>query len=293
MEHILTKSDYKIARTCITKLYYKKLRYPTTLDVDEFMELLRDGGFMIDAIAKLLFQDGISVGESNRQGALDATQKLITQDTIILFESAFLSAGKFARPDILIKEGNHLTLIEVKAKLFDSSKENPFRGRKNSIKTDWQPYLEDITYQAVILRELFPAYSLTCELMMPDKSLTTTIDNLHSLFVVKQITLEESGYSGISVTYTGDVDQLRHNHFLTRVNVDAEISDLAPTVESETATFITSLQPLTRVPIKISLTAVIVNTVCSKMKNKTAFANAGVNWAMLSLIFSTCIPHQG
>lgn len=249
---MLTKSDYKIARTCITKLYYKKLRYPTTLDVDEFMELLRDGGFMIDAIAKLLFYDGITVNESNRQGALDATLKLITQDNVILFESAFLSAGKFARPDILMKDGNHLTLIEVKAKSYDSSEENPFRGRKNSIKKDWQPYLEDITYQAVILRELFPVYSLTCELMMPDKSLTTTIDNLHSLFEVKQITLEESGYSSITVTYTGNVDQLRHDHFLTRVNVDAEVNELTSRVKSETETFLNSLNPLVKIPTKIS-----------------------------------------
>ena len=36
----LTKSDFKVARTCPTKLYYKKLKYPTTQDDDEYLELL-------------------------------------------------------------------------------------------------------------------------------------------------------------------------------------------------------------------------------------------------------------
>jgi hypothetical protein len=30
----LSKSDFKVARTCGTKLYYRKLRYPSNLDDD-------------------------------------------------------------------------------------------------------------------------------------------------------------------------------------------------------------------------------------------------------------------
>jgi hypothetical protein len=258
----LSKSDYKTARTCSTKLYYKKLKYPATQADDEFMELLQDGGYMIDAIAKLLFPDAVIISETNIQSALQATQKLIAHENIILFEAAFFSNGKLARPDILIKDGNSFTLIEVKARSFDgaeaqdrlnASKPNIFRNKlKGEITPGWQPYLEDITFQSLILRELFPQAHVTCELIMPDKSRTTTIDNLYSLFELKQLTLDESGYPRTSVAFLGDVDQLRRDHFLSRVNVDAEVNDLLPQVRTEAVKFINSLQPLTKISTQIN-----------------------------------------
>jgi hypothetical protein len=44
----LTKSDFKIARTCPTKLYYKKLRYPSLMDDNPYLEFLADGGYMVE-----------------------------------------------------------------------------------------------------------------------------------------------------------------------------------------------------------------------------------------------------
>jgi hypothetical protein len=49
MAHYLSKSDFKIARTCATKLYYKKLGYPSTQDNDEYLKFLADGGYMVEA----------------------------------------------------------------------------------------------------------------------------------------------------------------------------------------------------------------------------------------------------
>jgi hypothetical protein len=61
MSHLLSKSDFKIARTCPTKLYYKKLRYPSTKDDDQYLELLAEGGFFVEKVAKLLFPEGQEV----------------------------------------------------------------------------------------------------------------------------------------------------------------------------------------------------------------------------------------
>jgi hypothetical protein len=47
----LTNSDFKVARTCGTKLYYRKLRYPSALDDDDYLEFLADGGYMVEGIA--------------------------------------------------------------------------------------------------------------------------------------------------------------------------------------------------------------------------------------------------
>ena len=58
MAHTLSKSDFKVARSCATKLYYKELGYPSRMDDDPFLALLADGGYIVEAIAKLLHPDG-------------------------------------------------------------------------------------------------------------------------------------------------------------------------------------------------------------------------------------------
>lgn len=248
----ISKTDYKVARSCAAKLYYRMNKYPSAKDGDEYMELLAEGGYMIGAIASLLFEGAVLVDEPDHDKAVALTQEYFKQENIILLEAAFENQGKFARPDILIKQGDALTLIEVKAKSFDSSEENPLRGAKDGIKSGWMPYLEDITFQALILSELFPHFTLTCELMMPDKSKTTSIDNLHSLFNDIQINEDDSGYPRARFRFTGDVNELRRSHFLTRVNVNREVGELFPEVSVATETFIQSLNPLTKLPTQIS-----------------------------------------
>lgn len=249
---LISKTDYKIARSCPTKLYYRMNKYPSAKDGDEYIQLLAEGGYMIGAIATLLFDDAVLVDEPDHDQAVTLTKEYFKQENIILLESAFESNGKFARPDILIKQGNALTLIEVKAKSFDSSEENSFHGARGGMKSGWKPYLEDITFQALILRELFPHAPLTCELMMPDKTKTTSIDNLHSLFALNQISEDDSGYPRARFTFTGDVQELRRSHFLARVNVDREVEDLVPEVSAAADAFIKSLNPLTKLPVQIS-----------------------------------------
>ncbi len=248
----ISKTDYKVARSCAAKLYYRMNKYPSTKDEDEYIELLAEGGYMIGAIASLLFADAVLVDEPDHDKAVAMTQEYCKQENIVLLEAAFESKGKFARPDILIKQGDALTLIEVKAKSFDSGEENPLRGKRGGIASGWLPYLEDITFQALILRELFPQSSLTCELMMPDKTKTTAIDNLHSLFALNQIAEDDSGYPRARFTFTGDVDELRRSHFLTRITVDSEVGELLPEVSAAAEVFIKSLNPLTKLPVPIS-----------------------------------------
>ncbi len=248
----LSKTDYKIARSCLTKLYYRLRKYPSNVDGDEYMELLAQDGYMIGAIASLLFPDAVLVDEPDHDKAVQLTHQYFQQENVTLLEAAFESGGKFSRPDILIKQGDHLTLIEVKAKSFDSSKDSILRNKKGGIIPEWLPYLEDITFQAIILRELFPASTLTCELMMPDKSRTTSINNLHSLFALNLIKEDDSGYPRARFTFTGDVELLRENHFLTRLNVDLEAGELTSEVSSAAAAFFKSMNPLTKIPTPIS-----------------------------------------
>jgi CRISPR/Cas system-associated exonuclease Cas4 (RecB family) len=47
----LSKSDFKVAQTCPTKLYYKKRGYPSVKDDDEYLALLAEGGSIVQKIA--------------------------------------------------------------------------------------------------------------------------------------------------------------------------------------------------------------------------------------------------
>jgi hypothetical protein len=137
----ISKTDYKVAHSCATKLYYRMYSSPSTKDGDEYMELLAEGGYMIGAIASLLFENAVLVDEPDHYKAVAMTQEYFKQENIILLEAAFQSQGKFARPDILIKQGDALILIEVKAKSFDSSEGDPFHGKRGGLVAGWKPYL--------------------------------------------------------------------------------------------------------------------------------------------------------
>ena len=54
----LSKTDFRVARTCPTKLYYRKRGYPSSMEDDEYLALLAEGGFMVQKIATLLYPEG-------------------------------------------------------------------------------------------------------------------------------------------------------------------------------------------------------------------------------------------
>ena len=56
----LTKSDYKAGRQCPTKLYYKKHRYPSLKEDNPYLAFLADGGYMAEAMAKLMIMATVS-----------------------------------------------------------------------------------------------------------------------------------------------------------------------------------------------------------------------------------------
>src|SRR6476619_2916198 len=132
----LSKSDFKVARTCGTKLYYKKLGYPSTRDDDPYLQFLADGGYMVEAIARLCHPDGIEIGfDAGPEASAEATMVAINaHDAVTLFEATLIFQGRLARVDILKKTGNTFELIEVKAKSVDTSdRTNPFRGTEGHL----------------------------------------------------------------------------------------------------------------------------------------------------------------
>ena len=167
MSPYLTKSNFKVARTWAVKLYYLKNNYPSTNADNDYLELLADGGFMVGKLAKLLHPGGVEINtEDGTRAAVKQTQNLLERDNVILYEAA-LSKGKMhALVDVLVKEGNRIELIEVKSKSFDGAENqrsldmnghNCFlKNNKSGIKADWVEYLEDITFQYLLCKDLYP-----------------------------------------------------------------------------------------------------------------------------------------
>src|SRR5229473_1775132 len=88
MKTYLSKSDFKVARTCATKLYYKKLGYPSIRDDDQYLQFLADGGYMIETIAKLCHPDGIEIGfDQGPEASAEETMRALQAHTVTLFEA--------------------------------------------------------------------------------------------------------------------------------------------------------------------------------------------------------------
>lgn len=243
MFHTLSKSDFKLAVSCPTKLYYQELGYPQADDGNPYLQLLADGGYMVEQLARLLYPDGIELSYSgDAQQNAAATVALLQQDQVTLFEATLLSGRKLARVDILRKIGNRFELIEVKSSSFDgeetkSRDAGPFRQktRKAAILRAWIPYLEDVTFQYLLLQELYPDAEIVPHLLLVDKSRTTSVDGLPGMFDIRRDVIVDGRVRDLDIRYVGDADTPAARELLQCVDVSSEVAELAPAVAEAAA----------------------------------------------------------
>jgi len=175
----LSKSDFQLASDCPKKLIYKKQGYPTSNDTNEYMEMLAQGGYVVGTMATLLYPDGIEI-TGNTSEAVQKTLDYLKLENVVLFEPAIMTTNqKLCRIDILVKKGNNIQIIEVKAKSHNSE-DTPTDSAKKL-----KNYIEDVAYQYHIFHECFPNYTVQCFLLTPDKSKRTTINGLAGWFSIK------------------------------------------------------------------------------------------------------------
>ena len=76
----LTKSRFKLALECPTKLYYaNKSSYQDQSAADPFMDALAEWGFQVGELAKYYYTGGHSVTESGYEAPLKRTKELLLQ----------------------------------------------------------------------------------------------------------------------------------------------------------------------------------------------------------------------
>jgi hypothetical protein len=183
----LTKSRFKLAAECPTKLFYsgKESVYRNLKQEDSFMAMLADGGYQVGELAKCYFPEGIEVSEVAHDEALQKTALLLQKEKITIFEAAIRHGDLFIRIDVLVKDGNQFKLIEVKAKSYNSDKPE-ILGAKGDLLSGMRPYIEDVAFQAYVFCAGNPNAEVQTYLMMPDKSVVCDIDGLNQHFKIER-----------------------------------------------------------------------------------------------------------
>lgn len=255
MSPFLSKSDFKVAQTCATKLFYKKNGYPSSDQHNEYLLMLADGGYMIGKMAQLLYEPGIEITtEKGTSDAISKSEELLRQPNIVLFEPAISVNNKLIRIDILVKTGDSFQLIEVKSKSFDSTdfRSTQQQGKKYFELAEWREYIEDIAFQKYVLREKFPSAKIESYLFLPDKSKTTPIEGLIEWFRLEETKIVgDTKFRKTDVSFTGNIEELKKSHILELVNVDEYVDKILPAIEANSKIYIESIMSKSKIERQI------------------------------------------
>ena len=215
----LTKSRFKLGTECPTKLFYTgKKEYPDQKMDDSFLAALAEGGYQVGELAKCYFPNGHDITTLDYEEAEKQTNELLKREKVIIYEPAIRFENLFVRIDILVKNGSHFDLIEVKAKSFDQAEEDPFLNKNGTIKSSWKPYLYDIAFQKYVLSKAFPNSTIDAYLMMADKNAECPTDGLNQKFKI----VRSNNRKGIEVSSSLSGDDLKKK-ILVQVPVDDEV----------------------------------------------------------------------
>ena len=215
----LTKSRFKSALECPTKLYYtrKDKEYADKSKKDKFLSALAEGGYQVGELAKYYHPNGFEVLSERDDEQLNETSELLKKKKVIIYEPAIKFENFFIRVDVLVKDGNNVDLIEVKAKSFIS--ESEFYSDKGFISSSWRSYLYDIAFQNWVTKNVYPNWNITPFLMLADKNQKTSVDGMNQLFTLKR---DETNDKSFHVD--GDMkNDLGQNKLLTKVNVSRAV----------------------------------------------------------------------
>lgn len=222
----LTKSRFKIGFECPTKLFFlDDPTYGNTNIDNSFLEALAEGGFQVGELAKIYHPGGVEVDTLDKVEAVKQTNDLLKQKNVIIFEAALQHKNLFIRADVLIKKGDNIEIVEVKAKSYDPHEEDQFynktqlkKGMKK-LSSAWEPYLIDVAFQCYVVKSAFPSAKVSGSLMLADKSATASVDGINQKFF-----LEKSANGRTSArTADGVTKESLGSSLLIRVPVADEI----------------------------------------------------------------------
>ena len=246
---MLSKSDFKLARTCDAKLFFRENRFTDNRAGNPYLTLLAEGGYMVEALAKAKYPNGVRPEyDPDPRAACARTIAYLQRDDVVLFEATLVVGRQQARADILEKRGNVIRLLEVKSKSFDGArhaaslaggKAGALCGVKApfAILRDWVEKVEDVTFQVLLLEKLLPGVVVEPYLVLVDTSKAARIDNIPALFAIERRTTADGTTRIDTATYIGSPDQLAELDLITEVDVSAQVARLRDDVEAAATRF--------------------------------------------------------
>src|SRR5690606_14432619 len=218
----LTKSRFKLALDCPTKLFYtRKDVYENQSESDPFLEALAEGGFQVEELDRMYYPDGIALlgDDWNYDLLAQKTSDLLQQEYVVLFEAAFLYDGLFIRVDILEKKGNTVNLIEVKAKSVNESEHESYIGARGGLDGGWTPYLYDVAFQKYVIQKSYPDWKITPYLNLVNKEAVASVTGINQFFKITKTPNIRTGITkkeGLTLNDVGDP-------LLAKINISQEL----------------------------------------------------------------------
>jgi hypothetical protein len=257
----LTKSRFKMAMECPTKLYYSNEEngYFDKNKGNDFLHSLADGGNQVGELAKFKYHNdpvgaGITVDTLDYELALTETSaRLSKPGRVVVAEAALKHKTYFIRVDILIRDeaAKKLEIIEVKSSsVTDDEIKARFKGTRGEYMKGWLPYLYDVTFQAEVARLCFPGYSICPKLILLDANVACDRDSIHQNFKIIPVKDPLTGETRIRAKSPVQLtkEKLGSLTILREVAVDDVVDDLRmrpidnyPHVPNEKAENLTSL----------------------------------------------------
>jgi hypothetical protein len=198
----LTKSRFKLATQCPTKLFYTgKKDYPDKNQENDFLQQLAEGGYQVGKLAEYKFPGGIVIDELDYDAALANTNELLNNENCIIYEAAFRYQNLFIRADVVKKVGKIIYLYEVKAKSY-SEEDGEFMGARGELSANWKEYLYDVAFQKYVIQKVFPDFVVKAHLTLINKDHACTMDGLHQNFRIKREIITLKNQQGEEKTRT-------------------------------------------------------------------------------------------
>lgn len=189
MQRYLTKSEFKLALECETKLYYfaRKDEYANQGMDNQFLKSLADGGFQVGTMAQFLLAEdpvtsGIEGHAISKEDSLKETTERLLSDEAAMAEASLAYENFFIRADLVRKTGTILELYEVKAKAYGGDRSKFWKKKTHEIDTKWLPYFYDVAFQTWVIRQAHPEWKVRPFLVLADRTRRADVDGLNQCF---------------------------------------------------------------------------------------------------------------
>lgn len=161
------------------------------------------------------------------ESPFEATKRQLQKDCVTLFEAEIVYKGYLVRTDILIKQYNHLKLLEIKAKSISADELKTLESKKGAISTTWKHYIADVAFQKWVLKQAFPHYTISSHLMLLDKDSRCPTEGLHRKFL---LTRDKSGKTEVK-----QIQPLTEEDLSVRLLYQVNVDHLTDAIWSECA----------------------------------------------------------